>query len=129
MLGVEVLINALRGTCDTDRAQELVSVERRLAEHFGQAPGGNAPINFHLPKAILRVRVAEREGRVAFTGGVDVRYAIVVTIDAHCVLQSGNNERPFVHRQAGLPIPKTDRHYDHHQQQQGVSNDSHGQRL
>ena len=49
MLGIQVLINALCGACDANRAQKFVGVERRLTEHFSQAPGGDTAIHLHLP--------------------------------------------------------------------------------
>ncbi len=49
MLGIQILINALRSTCDADRAQKLVGIERRLTKHFSQTPRGDTAIHLHLP--------------------------------------------------------------------------------
>ena len=88
MLGIQILDNALSSARDADRAQKLVGVERRLTQHFGQAPGSDAAIHLHLPQAVLRVRVTEREGRIAFVRCDDGRNAMLVAIDAHRLLQT-----------------------------------------
>jgi len=77
----------LSGASDTDCAQKLVGIERRLTQHFGQAAGGNATIHFHLPQAILRVRVTQREDRIALGSGNDARDAVPVAVDAHRLLR------------------------------------------
>jgi hypothetical protein len=58
---VEARHDALRHARHAERSHEAVRVVRALAEEFRDAPVHHAALEFHLPKAVLRVHVAHRE--------------------------------------------------------------------
>ena len=59
-------------------AEEAVGVQRRGSEDLGQAPGPDAAVDLHLPKAVLGVDEAQGEGGVFRGRGINMRNAILV---------------------------------------------------
>ena len=55
------------------------------------------------------MHITQCKRRIPFVRCDDVRNAVIlITIDAHCLLQSGDGERSFMDRQAGLSVPETE---------------------
>ena len=71
----------LRGTVQTEPAMEAVNVERVLAEDLGQAAGGEAARQLHLPQAVLRVAEPLAEEGVERLASADVRNAPAIAHD------------------------------------------------
>ncbi len=55
------------------------------------------------------MHITQCKRRISFVRRDDVRNAvIIITIDAHRLLQSGDHERSFMDRQTGLSVPETE---------------------
>jgi len=80
-LAIELRGDALGESREAERAHELVGLEGALAEEFAQPSLRHAPLEFHLPEAILRVHVAHREPAIALALRIDVRHAFAVAQD------------------------------------------------
>jgi hypothetical protein len=83
----------LRGPAHTERAQELVVVQRRPAEGFGQAAAADAAVRLQLPQPVLRMRKAQTEGRVFDARRADGRNAVLVALDAHLRAEAADAQR------------------------------------
>src|SRR3546814_7160283 len=69
------------------------SAQRRLPHHLGEAAGGGAAHEIHLPQALLGMDEAERAVEVVLVGRLDPHHA--VTVAAH-------GDRCFQRRDANL---------------------------
>ena len=85
-----------------DGAQEPVGLQAGGAEEFGQPPGADPAVHFHLPEPVLGMDIAQRVGRVRFGGGKDVGNAVGVAQDLHGGLQGRRRDFPLNLRQ-GVP--------------------------
>ena len=77
----QVIPRAARGAAEADRPQESVLRDGGRAEDFRQPAVSDAPLELHLPEAILRVDVAEAEQPVELVRGEDVRDRVGVAHD------------------------------------------------
>ena len=59
-------------------AQELVRLDRGVAQHLGQPARADAALHLHLPQAVLRMDIAQRKEGVVIGFPGDVRHAVVV---------------------------------------------------
>jgi hypothetical protein len=82
-----------------ERAKKTIGADRRGAEDFRQPPKTHAALEFHLPQAILRVRVAETVKRITFRRREDVRDGIFVAHDVHGRGNTRDSDRALQHRQ------------------------------
>ena len=85
-----------------DGAQEPVGLQAGGAEDFGQPPGADPAVHFHLPEPVLGMDIAQRVGRVRFVGGKDVGNAVGVAQNLHGGLQAWRRDFPLNLRQ-GVP--------------------------
>src|SRR5262249_22240881 len=88
-----------RGAAGTQRAQEPVGRDGRGAEDLRQPSVPDPPLKFHLPQAILSVRVPEPEVRVELRLAEDVRHGIGVADDVDRRRQPGDRDRAIELRQ------------------------------
>jgi hypothetical protein len=93
----------LRRAAHAERAHEPVALERAPAEDFGQPAGAEAAVDLELPQAILRMREAEREVRVALGAREDMRHAVRVAQDFDRGAHSAERDFAF---DAGERLPQ-----------------------
>ncbi len=74
------------------RPDELVGVERVLAEHLREPAGGDVPADVHLVEAVLGLHEALRVEQVVRAVGVDLGHPVLVPHDAHVALQAGDGD-------------------------------------
>jgi hypothetical protein len=86
---VEMREICLRRAPHAHGTQKAVGFQAAAAQRLGQAPGPDAPVNLHLPEAVLRMHEAERELRIALRLGEDVRHAEAVAQDLHRRAEAG----------------------------------------
>ncbi len=91
---VEELVLLLGDALEPQRTQEDIGLERRLAEELRQSAASDAPLELHLPEAVLRVHESVCEVEVLDRPGVDVGYAEAVADDFHGILEAGDPQRP-----------------------------------
>ena len=67
-----------RDARESERAELLVRIERRLPEHLGQPTRAGSPIEVHLEEPVLRGDVALKIEEVVRGLRVDVRDAVAI---------------------------------------------------
>src|SRR6266568_3443867 len=66
----------------------MISFDGDLAKNFGEPPGADASVEFHLPEPILCMDVALGKKEVIFVLGINMRHAIAVPDDLNWIMQS-----------------------------------------
>ena len=77
----------------------------------------DAPLQLHLPQAILRVYIAETEQRVRLVGREDVRNRVGVANDVDRCRESGDGNRAVDVRQRAAQVVKAAGEHEHGQHQ------------
>jgi uncharacterized protein (TIGR02757 family) len=93
-----------RGAAEADRAQKAILRNRRGSENLGEPAEPDTPLKFHLPQAVLRVRVAEAEERIGFVRREDVRNGVRVANDFHRRVHAGDRHPPVDLRQRSTEV-------------------------
>jgi hypothetical protein len=78
----------LRGASEAQRAHEAIGLETWLAQHLREPSLGGAPVDVHLPEAVLCGDVPLREEDVVQVAGEHVRHAVAVAEDLDALVQA-----------------------------------------
>ena len=80
----------------------LINRDRSRANEDRQLPRRLATQKVHLEEALLGMQYAQGERDIVVTVADDGRHAMIVSFNAHGVLQGAHLECPVYHRQAGV---------------------------
>ncbi len=99
-VGAQRRPRAARGFVEAQRAEPDVVIDARAAEHFAEPAARHAALQFELPEAVLRMRIADREIRIGVAFRTDVRHAVFVAHERHRRGQSLRQQQAALRRQA-----------------------------
>jgi hypothetical protein len=106
VLRIQRIVDSLCRKVDTESAKELVRRQCGSTQDFGETTGRQSSVEFHLPQAILGMRVAKREVGVVLAAGDYRRNPLLVAPNFNATGDSLHTHGTLMDRLTRLPVPK-----------------------